>query len=170
MTATSSWPRATLRRPGYPNPGIRVSDAERADIADRLARHYGEGRLDMTEFDERVTRAMAAKTIADFLGLFDDLPDLPGPPADPLAGTAKTPGTPRQAAGNWDPYEDTRYRTRRQRRRARRRGPVRLVLMAVLAIVAATIAWHAVTFWITPLIWLALLAAITLIVVRVRHR
>jgi hypothetical protein len=159
--STSSRPRATLRRSGYPDPGIRVSDAERADIADRLARHYGDGRLDIAEFDERVTRAMSAKTVGDFQGLFNDLPDLPGTQAGTLAGTAKTgtgklPGTSPAAA-------------RRQRRRGRRRGLARMVLMAVLVIVAATIALHAVTSWIAPVVWLAILAAVVLIVSRVRR-
>ncbi|MCW2930631.1 MAG: hypothetical protein JWM19_1593 [Actinomycetia bacterium] len=44
---------------------LRVCDADRGAVADLLARHYGDGRLDETEFDERVTRAMAAKTGGD---------------------------------------------------------------------------------------------------------
>jgi DUF1707 SHOCT-like domain len=60
----------------------RVSDAERQAVADRLAEHFGDGRLDRAEFDERVGRAMSAKTRADLGGLFDDLPDT-GAPAGP---------------------------------------------------------------------------------------
>jgi hypothetical protein len=146
--------RPTRRRLGYPSQGLRVSDAERADIADRLARHYGEGRLDITEFDERVTRAMSAKTAGDFHGLFDDLPNL----ADDAPGAASTGS-----------HRETGSRTRPQRRR-RRRGLARLVLMAVLVIVAASIAWHAVTSWIAPVMWLAILAAIIVIVSKVRRR
>ena len=44
---------------------MRVSDAERSDVADRLAQHYGDGRLDQAELDERLSRAMSAKTQAD---------------------------------------------------------------------------------------------------------
>jgi len=54
---------------------MRVSDAERQAVADRLAEHFAEGRLDQAEFDERVARAMSAKTRADLNGLFDDLPE-----------------------------------------------------------------------------------------------
>ena len=54
---------------------MRVSDAERSEVADLLAKHYAEGRLDQVEFNERVDRAMKAKTRADFRGLLDDLPD-----------------------------------------------------------------------------------------------
>ena len=61
----------------YGNADIRASDAERTDVADRLSRHYQDGRLDQAEFNERLDRAMNAKTRAEFAGLFADLPDLP---------------------------------------------------------------------------------------------
>ena len=60
---------------------MRVSDAERQAVTDRLAEHFGEGRLDQAEFDERVGRAMSAKTRADLNGLFDDLPETGAPAA-----------------------------------------------------------------------------------------
>jgi hypothetical protein len=72
-------------RYGYTDQHIRVSDAERTEVADRLAAHFGEGRLNQAEFDERVAQAMNAKTRGDLSGLFDDLPE-PGP-----AGTPETP-------------------------------------------------------------------------------
>jgi hypothetical protein len=53
---------------------MRVSDAERAEVTDRLSQHFSDGRLDEAEFHERVDRAMKARTRADFAGLFDDLP------------------------------------------------------------------------------------------------
>jgi Domain of unknown function (DUF1707) len=65
-------------------PGMRVSDAERNEVADRLSKHYSDGRLNQAEFDERLHRAMNAKTQEDFAGLFDDLPDLPGATTPPL--------------------------------------------------------------------------------------
>lgn len=72
-------------RYGYTDQHVRVSDAERTEVADRLAAHFGEGRLDRAEFDERVAQAMNARTRGDLSGLFDDLPE-PGP-----AGTSGTP-------------------------------------------------------------------------------
>jgi Domain of unknown function (DUF1707) len=60
---------------------LRVSDAERQAVTDRLAEHFGDGRLDQAEFDERVGRAMNAKTRADLNGLFDDLPETGAPAA-----------------------------------------------------------------------------------------
>ena len=59
----------------YSDQHLRVSDAERQEVADRLGEHFAEGRLDQAEFDERAGRAMSAKTRADLSGLFDDLPD-----------------------------------------------------------------------------------------------
>ncbi len=63
----------------YSDQHMRVSDAERQAVADRLAEHFSSGRLDQAEFDERVGRAMGAKTRADLNGLFDDLPDTGAP-------------------------------------------------------------------------------------------
>lgn len=74
-TRTSSF----RRRLSYGPPDLRVSDAERSEVADRLAEHYGEGRLDQSEFNERVEQAMRAKTRSDLAGLFDDLPDSEAP-------------------------------------------------------------------------------------------
>ena len=66
------------------SPDVRVSDAERNDVADKLARHFADGRLDQAEFKERLDTAMSAKTQGDLAGLFDDLPRLaaetPPPP------------------------------------------------------------------------------------------
>jgi uncharacterized protein DUF1707 len=79
------------RRGGHPNPSLRVSDAERTEVADRLSRHYGDGRLDQAEFNERMERAMSAKTHGDFAGLFTDLPDLTGSPDDAVPATVSQP-------------------------------------------------------------------------------
>jgi hypothetical protein len=61
---------------------LRVSDAERQSVTDRLSEHFAAGRLDQAEFDERVSQAMNAKTRGDLSGLFADLPDT-GAPAVP---------------------------------------------------------------------------------------
>jgi uncharacterized protein DUF1707 len=70
------WGRgASGRRASQANPNMRVSHAERTEVADRLSKHYGDGRLDEEEFNERLDRAMKAKTQSDLDGLFDDLPE-----------------------------------------------------------------------------------------------
>jgi uncharacterized membrane protein YccC len=79
---------SAFRRIPFPlhDPDLRVSDAERAEVAERLGTHYSDGRLDQDEFNERVDRAMNAKTQSDLAGLFDDLPPIesPGVPAPRL--------------------------------------------------------------------------------------
>ena len=59
--------------------GLRASDDERNAVADRLSRHYAEGRLDEAEFKTRLDTAMSATTRGDLNGLFHDLPKLPSP-------------------------------------------------------------------------------------------
>jgi hypothetical protein len=71
--------------------GIRVSDAERQAVVDRLRRASGEGRITIPEFDERTKVAYAAATRADLEPLTADLP------ADPAAVPVAT-GPTAQAA------------------------------------------------------------------------
>ena len=115
---------------------IRVSDAERTEVADRLAVHFGEGRLNQAEFDERVAQAMNAKTRGDLRGLFDDLPE-PGPagiagaPASATSpasspASASSPGT--SARGERSPAHSLRPAVH----------PVILVLLVVVITVAGT--------------------------------
>src|SRR5690348_12479014 len=61
---------------------LRASDAEREAVTGRLAEHYVAGRLDQAEFDDRVGRAISAKTRADLSGLLADLSET-GAPAVP---------------------------------------------------------------------------------------
>ena len=84
MSSQSSSPRpprgfSPLFRAPYADQHVRVSDAERQEVADRLAEHFASGRLDQAEFDDRIGRAMGAKTRADLGGLFADLPETGAP-------------------------------------------------------------------------------------------
>jgi Domain of unknown function (DUF1707) len=76
-----NWNRnlSPLFRGMYSDQHLRVSDAERQAVSDRLAEHYASGRLDQAEFDDRVGQAMGAKTRADLSGLFSDLPETGAP-------------------------------------------------------------------------------------------
>jgi hypothetical protein len=62
---------------------MRASDDERNAVADKLSRHYAEGRLDESEFKTRLDTAMSATTRGDLNGLFYDLPPLPTEPLPP---------------------------------------------------------------------------------------
>ena len=62
---------------------LRVSDAERAVVQERLRRAVGDGQLDLHEFDVRVQSAWAAKTRGELVRVTADLPEPPPPPAPP---------------------------------------------------------------------------------------
>jgi len=125
---------------------LRVSDAERSEVADRLAQHFAEGRLDQAEYDERVSRAMSAKTRADLNGLFDDLPGT-GAPADSSAPAGSAAGP--------------MYRRRRH-------GPLRAILLIFLVLAGISVAGHIVSsvffWWFSP--WWIILLLVILIAAR----
>ena len=131
-----NWTRGFF--PGFTGPAsdqhMRVSDAERQAVADRLAEHFSSGRLDQAEFDERIGRAMGAKTRADLNGLFDDLPETGAPAAtDPSTGQL----------------------------RRRHRHPVLLAALIVfVAIAAAHVVWP--LLWIGFLVAIVLFATGTI--------
>lgn len=56
------------------DPGIRASDADRDKIATALRENLAAGRLTTEEFDERLDKALAAKTLGELEGLMTDLP------------------------------------------------------------------------------------------------
>jgi hypothetical protein len=70
------YPAYGHRAASTPDRDLRASDAERNEVADRLSRHFAEGRLDEAEFKLRLDRAMGAVTRGDLAGLFGDLPRL----------------------------------------------------------------------------------------------
>lgn len=149
-SSAQAWTRRI--RTGSYDSNMRVSDAERAEVTDLLGRHYGDGRLDKEEFDERVSRAMSAKTRADLDGLFDDLPGLDAPDG----GTGGPDGDGQERFGGLAGPA----RPHRVGRRHNGRHPV---LFVVFAVILASIAWnglHALFF--VP--WLALVVLIFAVV------
>jgi hypothetical protein len=53
---------------------LRAGDADRERIAERLRHGHTEGRLDMTEFQERLEHCYQARTMGDLDDLVRDLP------------------------------------------------------------------------------------------------
>jgi hypothetical protein len=100
---------------------LRASDADRERVAERLRAAAGEGRLTAEELEERLERALTARTEGELVPLVADLPSAPA-----SAPTA-TPA------------------------RARRRGPDRDHLRAYLAVNTMLVAIWALTgadyFW-----------------------
>lgn len=55
--------------------GMRASDADREGVARRLRTALDEGRLTVTEYDERLQRAYGATTLGELEPLTGDLPE-----------------------------------------------------------------------------------------------
>ena len=148
-TTAQQW----TRRMRYSDQHIRVSDADRNAVAELLGQHYADGRLDQAEFDDRISRTMAAKTRGDLTGLFDDLPET-GPAGAGPAG----PGGPAGPV----PYRGPR----------RRGGIVRPLLLLLLVFICANFAWHAFTslFFFQPVVWAFVIVAAIIIFSRRSHR
>jgi len=62
---------------------LRVSDAERAVVQERLRKAVGDGQLDLHEFDVRVQSAWSARTRGELVRVTADLPEPPPPPPPP---------------------------------------------------------------------------------------
>ena len=62
-------------------PAIRASDRERDAATQRLQEAFAEGRLDDSEFDQRMRTALSARTRPELDRLLADLPPQPRPPA-----------------------------------------------------------------------------------------
>jgi hypothetical protein len=84
---------------------IRASDADRDRTVAALREHLAAGRLTTEEFDERLDKAYAAKTLGELDGLMADLPrtDLGTPPDASLHRAASgSVGTgPRRFSPAW---------------------------------------------------------------------
>ncbi len=61
------------------DPSVRAADADREATAERLREHHAEGRIDVTEFQERLDRTYHAKTVGELRRLVSDLPRHPQP-------------------------------------------------------------------------------------------
>lgn len=94
MSVPPAEPNEPEPQPAAPRP--RIGDAERDRAVGFLQEHMAQGRLDHAEFDERLTRALQARTAADLEPLFDDLPE---PRPGGLVPTTPYPAPPWSATG-----------------------------------------------------------------------
>lgn len=89
--------------------GFRIGDKERDEAIAQLREHHGDGRLDVEEFDERMSSALQARTLDDLAALFDDLPPIKdqryfgrrNPSTELAARTATTPAVVTGQNWNW---------------------------------------------------------------------
>lgn len=89
---------------------LRVSDEERQQVAERLQRAVGEGRLEMAEYDDRVQAAYKAKTYRDLAALTSDLPGVAAPERSALAPVSAVPAESAAEAPPEEPVGRPRYR------------------------------------------------------------
>src|SRR3954452_14858713 len=87
---------------------MRAGDGDRQQVAARLKQALDEGRLDLSEYDERLQKTYAAKTFGDLNGLLDDLPGTVPPERSqmqPVAAQAPAPTTnePQRGESSWLP-------------------------------------------------------------------
>jgi hypothetical protein len=162
MSSPAGSPQQTgpaLRRAGWPGSQMRVGDAERMAIADRLAKHFVDGRLDEIEFDARLDRAMRATTMADLTGLLADLPDDEPAQPQPPAATQRHQRKMMRAQLERERLH-LRHERRTRRQAARRHGARSLswMLMFVAAVIGLIIIVHTLTHSIGAWLLLGLIA------------
>ena len=124
MTGWQFGPYLSSFGPYLSKPDVRIGTDEREQAVQLLAQHLSAGRLELAEFEERVTAAYAARTASQLAALFRDLP--------------------------WPVPTMPGYRP--QRPRVSRRLILVLVLVFVIAMVAADVAFP--PLFIIPIVWL----------------
>ncbi len=83
--ADQTWPLQPerLRPPSMPAQLMRASDADRDEVVRALADAFAVGRLTRDEHDERLSRALAARTLGELAPLTHDLQASPAPAPSP---------------------------------------------------------------------------------------
>jgi len=100
---SSGSPRGQEMTESAPKPGtagavaeagteVRASDRERDAVVQRIQEAFAEGRLDDTEFDERMRAALTARTHGDLDVLLADLPAETAAPGPAPVTTGRGPG------------------------------------------------------------------------------
>jgi uncharacterized protein DUF1707 len=82
-----------------PDANIRMADADRERIVARLHTAVAEGRLTLSEFEERMSAVLAARTFGEVAPHVADLPPAPAAPA--FAGPITVRGASLHRSGRW---------------------------------------------------------------------
>lgn len=123
------------QQPARPQDLIRIGNAEREQVVQRVHDAFAEGRLEAEELQERLDAAYRAKTMADLAPLTADLPE-PGTTVAPPAATR--PIRPPRPAGPKRPA-------------TRRRVPTALRILWIIWVTAVAVN---VTTWLVVCITL----------------
>ena len=76
---------------GELQPRMRAGDKDRQHVVTELGKHFGEGRLTVEEFDERLVRAHASVYLDELPALTADLPREPEPHRRPTRSPMRVP-------------------------------------------------------------------------------
>ncbi len=99
-TASIVCPMSDESTPGLP--AMRMSDADREKVAERLNRAVGEGRLTLDEFEQRMSGVLAARTFGEVEPYVADLPGGPvAPPPAPERAELRTTASSLKRQGRW---------------------------------------------------------------------
>lgn len=94
-----------------PEPHLRAADADRSAVASVLGEHMAAGRLTVAEYEERLTRAYAAKTYGELAELTTDLPGGAVPAAPSGSSVAAREERPARWGGDWGEADAWAWRT-----------------------------------------------------------
>jgi hypothetical protein len=142
-------PADPAKRPVEP----RIGDADRDQAVGFLQEHMAQGRIDASEFDDRMSLALKAKTASELATLFDDLPE-PRPPAVQNAPGYQPPPWQQAAQQTFEipPWQRTPAASPEIAHRAPPAIPERSKADTVLAVVAAA-SWPAVILFCFATSW-----------------
>jgi DUF1707 SHOCT-like domain len=142
-------PADPTKRPVEP----RIGDADRDRAVAFLQEHMAQGRIDASEFDDRMSRALKAKTASELAVLFDDLPE-PRPPSANSRPTFQAPPWQQAARQTFEipPWLRTPAASPEIAHRAPLAIPERSKADTVLAVVAAA-SWPAVILFCFATSW-----------------
>jgi hypothetical protein len=76
---------------GELQPRMRAGDKDRQHVVEQLGKHFGEGRLTIQEFDERVVQAHGSVYLDELPALTADLPRDPEPRRRPTRPAPRVP-------------------------------------------------------------------------------
>jgi Domain of unknown function (DUF1707) len=142
-------PGNPAKRPVEP----RIGDADRDRAVGFLQEHMAQGRIDASEFDDRMSRALKAKTASELAVLFEDLPEpRPASAADTTGYQAPPWQQAAQRTFEIPPWQRTPAASPERARRAHPAVPERSKADTVLAVAAAA-SWPAVILFCFATSW-----------------
>ena len=140
-------PADSTKRPVEP----RIGDADRDQAVAFLQEHMAQGRIDASEFDDRTSQALQAKTASELAVLFEDLPD-PRPPSNNRPTYQSPPWQNAQRSFEIPPWQRTPATSPEIAHHAQPAIPESSKTDTVLAVLAAA-SWPAVILFCFATSW-----------------